>query len=335
MCRSKCTVSLAIAAALALLLAQAITLAATAPAHAAWQPKKPITFVVMAGKGGGADKAVRFLVSVIKKYKLTPVDFEIVNLPGESGAEALKYLDAKRGDNHTLMFTLNSFYTVPINRPELGIDIDKMTPIARLGMDVFLLWVHSDRKDINSIEDFVAAAKKEGPNWVMAGTGSKSEDNMLTDFLNATYGLEMTYRPMKGGGAVASDLAEKRANSTVNNPAEQIKYFKQGLTKPIVAITPRRISRYRRTPTLRETGMDFHYFMQRSVVAPPGMSGEAANYYRSLFKSLFESAEWQTYRTKNSLEGELISGGDLRSFWAVELEKHSRWKMALELMLPQ
>ncbi|MBT3306342.1 MAG: tripartite tricarboxylate transporter substrate binding protein, partial [Alphaproteobacteria bacterium] len=32
-------------------------------AHA-WEPKKPVEFVVMAGKGGGADKAVRFIQSI-------------------------------------------------------------------------------------------------------------------------------------------------------------------------------------------------------------------------------------------------------------------------------
>jgi len=35
------------------------------PALAEWKPAKPVEFVVMAGKGGGADKAVRFLQAII------------------------------------------------------------------------------------------------------------------------------------------------------------------------------------------------------------------------------------------------------------------------------
>ena len=31
----------------------------------AWEPKKPVEFIVMAGKGGGADKAVRFMQNII------------------------------------------------------------------------------------------------------------------------------------------------------------------------------------------------------------------------------------------------------------------------------
>ncbi len=32
----------------------------------AWESKKPVQFVIMAGKGGGADKAVRFVTSIRK-----------------------------------------------------------------------------------------------------------------------------------------------------------------------------------------------------------------------------------------------------------------------------
>lgn len=241
----------------------------TAPALAAWKPTKPITFIVMAGKGGGADKAVRFLVKTMTTHKLVDVPFEIVNIPGNSGGDALVELQRRRGDNHAILFTLNSFYTTPMKKPELKIDVSEFTPIARLAQDVFLLWVHSDRKDIKTIDDFVEAAREKGSSWVMSGTGSGSEDNLLTDFFNTMYGLQITYRPLKGGGAVAKELAQKKCDSTVNNPSEQAKYYADGLTKPIVAITPARLEQYERTPTLNETGMAFHYYMQRSVVGAP------------------------------------------------------------------
>ena len=316
-----------------LLAAALILLAAPVPqARAQWQPVKPIEFVVMAGKGGGADKAVRFMVDLIARLKLSTQPFTVVNMPGKSGGDALAYLKGKTGDDHVILFTLNSFYTTPLDQPQLGVDIAKFAPIARLGEDVFLLWVHTDEKDIRSIDDFVKAAKAKGKDWVMAGTGTGSEDQLLTEFLNATYGLKMTYRPMGGGGEVAKELADKKANSTVNNPSEQNEFYPKGVTKPIVAITPQRLQQYQAVPTLRETGMDFHYFMQRSVVGAPSLTAPAKAYYDQLFKRLFDSAEWQQYRVKNSLGGELLSGPALMSYWLAEREKHTRWKMAIELM---
>jgi putative tricarboxylic transport membrane protein len=304
------------------------------PASAQWQPAEPVQFIVMAGKGGGADRAVRFLVDLIAKHDLAPVSFEVINEPGRSGGDALANLQKRVGDNHAILFTLNSFYTTPLDAPELGVDVAKLTPIARLGEDVFLLWVHSYRTDINTIDDFVKAGKAKGKSWVMAGTGMGSEDQLLTEFLNATYGLQMTYRAMGGGGEVAKELAEKKVDSTVNNPSEQNDFYPQGLTKPIVAFTQARLNAYVKVPTMRETGMDFHYFMQRSVVGPPQMSNEARDFYEQLFRKLFENAEWQEYREKNSLRGEFISGTALMHYWMMEREKHARWKMAIELMRP-
>ena len=52
-----------------------IFVTATVPlaASAEWTPKKPIDFIIMAGKGGGADKMARLMQSVITKNKMSPM----------------------------------------------------------------------------------------------------------------------------------------------------------------------------------------------------------------------------------------------------------------------
>ena len=274
----------------------------------AFEPKKPIEFVVMAGKGGGADKAVRLMQAIIAKNKLAAYPVTPVNKPGGSGAEALVYLKGKKGDDHTIMFTLNSFYTTPLRQAKLGVDIETFTPIMRMAEDTFCLWVHSDRKDMKTVDDFVKAAKAKGKGWIMAGTGKNSEDNLLTDFLNTSYGLEMKYVPYKGGGKVAKELAGKNADSTVNNPSEQLGFYEAGTTKPLACFTPERIGLFKDAPTFKELGKDFVYFMQRTVVGAPGMSKEAAAYYDQLFTKVFNSDEWQTYRKSKALVGPALSG---------------------------
>jgi len=315
--------------ALASMLAGADT---PARAQAQWQPSKPIEFVIMAGKGGGADLIVRNMAEIIVKHKLTPVPISPVNIAGGSGADALVHLKKRAGDDHLLLFTLNSFYTTPLKRPDLGIDIASFAPIGRMAEDAFLLWVHSDRTDIKTLDDFVKAARAKGDKWIMAGTGVGQEDSMLTDFLNSTYGLNMSYKAFEGGGEVAKELAEKRADSTVNNPSEQNKFFPKGMTKPIAAFTPQRLEMHLRIPTFRETGMDFTYFMQRSVVGAPGMSPPAQAYYMNLFKRVFATPEWQDYMRKNSLRGDFLAGPQLMSYWLKEREKHERWDMAVQAM---
>jgi tripartite-type tricarboxylate transporter receptor subunit TctC len=291
--------------------------AVTVDSAQAWEPRKPVEFIVMAGKGGGADKAVRFIQNIIAKNKLSSKPFTPINKPGGSGAEALVHVKNAKDPNHTLMFTLNSFYTTPLLQPGLGVDTMTFTPIGRMAEDTFLLWVNKD-SGITTVAQFVKAAKKAGNKWIMAGTGKNSEDNILTDFLNKAYGLNMKYVPYKGGGRVAKELAGNNANSTVNNPSEQLGFYQAGKTVPIGAFTPERLPLFKDAPTFKELGKDFVYFMQRTVVGAPGMSKEAAAYYQGLFKKIFDSTEWQGYMKKKSLQGGFLTGDALMKYWMKE-----------------
>ena len=311
-----------IAAGLAGALAVAGSLA-TSGAAVAWEPKKPVDFVIMAGKGGGADKMARLMQSVIEKKGIASKPFVPINKPGGSGAEALLHMKNTKGINkdHTVMVTLNSFYTTPMRQPGLDVDISTFAPVARMAEDTFLLWVHKD-SGIENIDQFVEAAKAKGNDWIMAGTGKGQEDQLLTDFLNRAYGLDMKYVPFKGGGRVAKELAGKHADSTVNNPSEQLGFYEAGTTRPIAAFTPERLELFPDSPTFNELGKDFVYFMQRSVVGAPGMSAEAEAYYRGVFQQVFDSEEWQTYRKKKSLYGDFLTGQALKDYWANEKSIH-------------
>ena len=288
-----------------------------------WQPRKPVEFVIMAGPGGGADKMARLMQTVIEKNDLASKPFIPVNKAGGSGAESLVYLKQKEGDDHVIMVTLNSFYTTPIRQPGLGVDITTFTPIGRMAEDTFLLWVNKD-SGITNLEEYVAAAKAAGQDWVMAGTGRAQEDELLTRWLNKTYGLEMRYVPFKGGGDVAKQLAGKHVNSTVNNPSEALGFFEAGTLVPIAAFTPERLPKFPDAPTFKELGQDYSYFMQRSVVGTPGMSDEAAAYYSDLFAKLYETAEWQDYMKSKSLRGDFITGDELKAYWLEQKALHEK-----------
>ncbi len=291
-------------------------------AAAEWQPQKPVEFIIMAGTGGGADQIARLMQGLIEKKNLSPRPFIPINKPGGSGAEALRYLQDKSGDDHTILVTLNSFYTTPIINENLGVDITKFTPIARMALDTFLLWVPAD-SEINDLESFVAAIKEQGKDWKMGGTGSGQEDSILTAMIEAEFGTDITYIPFSGGGEVAQNLIGKHINSTVNNPAEQNEFHRAGQSKPLVQFTGERMEAYPDVPTAKELGHDIEYYMQRSINGPPGMSKEAQEWYINLFKTLFESQEWQDYCESDGLTcDEFLGGDDLAKFHTAQFERH-------------
>ena len=307
------------------LAASTAALAVMATAAAAeWQPRKPVEFIIMAGTGGGADQIARLLQGLIEKKDLSPRPFIPINKPGGSGAEALRYMQDKAGDNHTVMMTLNSFYTTPIIQEDLGVDVTQFTPIGLMAMDTFLLWVNTDRDDITDLDSYVSAVKGAGLDWKVGGTGSGQEDSVLTAMMEAAFDYEVTYIPFPGGGTVAKNLVGNQIDSTVNNPSEQMEFFRAGNSKPLVQFTGERMAAFPDVPTAKELGVDIEYYMQRSVNGPPGMDPEAVEWYTNLFGELFASAEWQEFCTSDGLTCDnFMNGADLGQFHADNVVSHT------------
>ena len=291
--------------------------------QADWSPKKPVEFIIMAGTGGGADQIARLLQGLIEKKGLSPRPFIPINKPGGSGGEALRYLKDKAGDDHVLLVTLNSFYTTPIIQKGLGVDPKTFTPIGRMALDTFLLWVNSDQKDITDLDSYVKKVKAAGKSWKVGGTGSGQEDSILTAMMEKEFGYKVTYIPFPGGGTVAKNLIGNHIDSTVNNPAEQNEFYRAGKSKPLVQFTAERMASYPDIPTAKELGVDIEYYMQRSINGPPGMSKEARDWYINLFKTLYESEEWQKFCVEDGLDcTEWVAGDDLAEFHKTAIAAH-------------
>lgn len=305
----------------ALALAAAATFAAALPAAAdGWKPIKPVEMVIMAGQGGGADRLARLFQSIIQKEKLANMPMLPVNKGGGSGAEAMRYLKDKAGDAHVIMATLNSYYTTPL-RTNIGVDIAEYTPIARMALDTFVLWVNAD-SDIKTLDDYIAAVKASGGTWKMGGTGTGQEDSLVTAMLEQAFGIKHTYVPFEGGGEVAKNVVGGHVNSSVNNPSEAMGFYKAGKMRPIAALTPERISAFPDTPTMTELGHPLVYWMQRSFVGPKDMPAEAVAYYAAMFEKLSQSPEWVKYTETEALMNDFLTGADLQAYFLEEREKH-------------
>lgn len=307
------------------------SLFATAPMQAladGWTPRKPIDFVIMAGPGGGADQIARFVQSVAEKKGLTNRPLVPNNKGGGSGAEALIHVNSANDPDHTILVTLNSFFTTPLRQANLGIDVQEFTPIAMMGVDPFVLWVHKD-SGITTMDEYVAKVKEMGGEYVMGGTGAGQEDSIVIAYMSDAYDLDIKYIPYDGGGAVAKDLAGQQIMATVNNPAEAKGFYEAGDFVPLLAFSDERMPAYPDVPTIKEMGHDFSYYNQRAVVGAPGMSDEAAAYYQDVFTQIYESDEWQGYLEAESLSPLWMNADEQRAYWALQVENHKTLLAAL------
>ena len=306
-------------------LTSAVLLAATPTMGFAedWQPRKPIDFVIMAGPGGGADQIARFIQSVTEQKDLTSRPLVPNNKGGGSGAEALIHVSTASDPDHTILVTLNSFFTTPLRQENLGIDIQTFTPVAMMGVDPFVLWVHKE-SGVTTFDEYVAKVKEMGGEFVMGGTGAGQEDSIVIAFMSGAYDLDIKYIPYDGGGAVAKDLAGQQIMATVNNPAEAKGFYEAGDFVPLLAFSDERMPAYPDVPTIKELGHDFSYYYQRAVVGAPGMSDEAAAYYQDLFTQVYQSDDWQAYLKSESLSPLWMDASEQREYWGLQVENHKK-----------
>ncbi|MEM9903252.1 MAG: tripartite tricarboxylate transporter substrate-binding protein, partial [Pseudomonadota bacterium] len=170
---------------------------------------------------------------------------------------------------------------------------------------------------------YVEAVKAAGGEWKMGGTGTGQEDSLVTAMLSEEFGLDITYVPYSGGGDVAKALIGGHIDSTVNNPSEQLGFYKAGASRPIATFTAERIESFPDTPTMTELGYPMTYGMQRSFVGPANMPAEAVAYYTEMFEQLSQLEEWQTYTSESALDPDFLTGEALQAYFLEERQKHA------------
>jgi putative tricarboxylic transport membrane protein len=291
-------------------LAVTFLLLGVPPATAsAWEPTKPVEFVVPAGTGGGADVMARFITPIISKYKLSPKPFIVVNKSGGAGAEGFLYVKGKARDPNVIIITLDNLFTTPI---ATGVPFNwkDLTPTARMALDYFVLWVNHEAP-YKTAAEYLDAVRKEPGKFMMGGTGTNQEDQIITVMMEQTYGVKFSYVPFKGGGDVAVELVGKHINSSVNNPAEAVSHWKADRLRPLAAIDSERIGLplWKEIPTMKEaTGKDVSYLMLRGIFAAPGINKEQQAFYVNVFKKVSETPEWQKYVSDMGLKSAFLSG---------------------------
>src|SRR5258706_14971488 len=80
----------------------------------AWEPNKPVEFIVPACTGGGADQMARLIQSIVAKHNLMKQPMVVVNKGGGAGAEGFLDVKSAKGDPHKIVITLSNLFPTPL-----------------------------------------------------------------------------------------------------------------------------------------------------------------------------------------------------------------------------
>jgi tripartite-type tricarboxylate transporter receptor subunit TctC len=298
-----------------------------ASAARAWEPTKPVEFVVPAGTGGGADQMARFLQGVIAKHKLMKQPLIVVNKSGGAGAEGFLEIKGAKGDAHKIVITLSNLFTTPL-ATAVPFNWRDMTPVSMLALDEFVLWVNAETPYKTGKEYLDAVRAGTDNKFKMAGTGSKQEDQLITVLVEKAAGKKITYIPFKGGGDVAVQLVGKHVDSTVNNPIEAEAHWRSGKLRALCVMDSKPMpykvkvtatQSWGDLPTCKSAGIDVEYLMLRGIFMPPGVTPDQVTFYVDLFKKVQGLPEWKDFMEKGAFNQTFMSGKEFAD-WVAKTE---------------
>lgn len=291
-----------------------------APAHA-FEPSRPVEFIVTAGPGGGTDIFARTIQAIIAKYELMKAPVVVTNKGSAGGAEGFVYTAGYKGDAHKLAFGTNNAYLLPI-RAKVPYKSEDLVPVSALAADEFVLWVNGN-SEFNTAADFVAKAK-ESTDMKVGGSQSKDVDQILTSMINDATGAKLGYIPFKSGGEAAVQLAGDHIAANVNNPSENLGQWQAGMVKPLCVFKSENLKSDAKVagdkgwsdiPTCKEGGIGIeNYSMPRTVWLPAGVEPDVVAFYSDVLKKVSETPEWAKYLADTSQSPAYMSGEQLATF---------------------
>ena len=302
-----------------------------APASAAWEPTRPVEFIVPAGTGGGADQMARTIQGIVTKHSLMKQSMVVINKAGGAGGEGFLDVKGAARNPHKLIITLSNLFTTPLGT---GIPFNwkDLTPVAMLALDEFVLWVNADTP-YKTVKDYIDAVKAAPPGqFKMGGTGSKQEDQIITVAIEKSTGTKFTYIPYRGGGEVAVQLVGNHVDSTVNNPIEAVAQWRGGKLRPLCVFDGKTLEyndkiagdkAWSDIPTCKSQGLDIEYLMLRGIFMTPGATPDQVAFYVDLLKKVRETPEWKELMKNGAFNQTFMTGADYAK-WVENEEKRHR-----------
>ncbi len=281
----------------------------------AFQPARPVEMVIHSGPGSGADLFVRAMGSILDKEKLLSQRLQITSKTGGGGAVAMAYMAEKKGEAHTIALFTTVWVVVPLTSAEAKVTLMDLTPIARMVVEPAVVAVKAN-SPYRSMQDFIAAAKKNPGQLKQSGGSFTSVDNLTRLLVQKATGANWAFISFPGGAERLSNLLGEHVQIMFLQPQEAGEHIRAGNLRMIATLTEKRLASFPDLPTIGEQGINIPIPQQaRGVVAPPGIPAEAKTYWEDLFSRLTKTASWKKYLEENQLEDSFLGSAESAKFF--------------------
>ena len=261
-------------AAMTLLLSVAAPSSAQ-PNTADW-PTRAVTLVIPFPPGGPTDLIGR----VLAKQLTTQLGQSVVveNKAGANGNIGGQTVANAKPDGYTALYNTSSLALSPSLYKNLNYSPTKdLTPVSSTAIVPLMLLVNNN-VPVNTIQEFVAYAKKNPGKLSYSSGGNGNITHLAAFLLLQALGLEATHVPYKGSAPAMVDLMGGQVEFSTNTINDSMLLVRDKRLKGLAVTSAKRSSALPDVPTVSETVLkDFDMGAWQGVMMPAGTDPKIVN----------------------------------------------------------
>lgn len=250
---------------------------------AADYPTKRIDYVLPFDPGGESDITARLQQKPLEEELGQGVT--ISYQPGAGGALGWSELTRSRPDGYTVMgCNIPHIILQPMQRDDAGYETEQLKPVYFFQSTPNALLVPAD-SEMETVEDFVAAAKENPGAMSVGGSGDFSANHIGTLQFADVAGIEVSYTPFDGTGSAVPALLGGHVDALmsytpqIEQLGDQVKALAVATEEPMEGLD---------VPTFKEAGYDVVDGAYRGVCVQEDTPDEIVNKLADAFAAVNE-----------------------------------------------
>lgn len=302
-------------------LCAALSWMALPNANAAY-PDRPVTIVVGYAAGGATD----ILARVVAKSLAAELGQTVIveNKAGANSNIGAEYVARSKNDGYTIYV---GTIANTINRALYeNLKYDYLKDFEPVGLMATIpnVLVVNPKMPINTVDEYIAYAKKHPGELTCASSGIGSSIHMSCELFKLKTGTDILHVPYRGSGPAVADLLGGQVASMFDNLPSSISHINAKTLRPLAVTTEKRVPALPDTPTFAESGVK-NFFVQSwfGLSVPSGTPTEVIKTLNTALNKALESSEVKTTFEKSGFTApeQPNTAQTLKAFTQSEIEK--------------
>jgi tripartite-type tricarboxylate transporter receptor subunit TctC len=237
-------------------------------------PSRPVRLLCPFPPGGGVDITARALAQELGAALGQPVGVE--NRPGAGGNVAAAEVARSAPDGHTLFVTLNALHAIsPHLYAKLPFDAMQdftfVTPLVSFNN----VLVVGPAASLRSVQDVVAAAKREPGKLTFASSGNGTNIHLVGELFKLMAGVDMVHVPYKGSAPALTDLMGGSVVLMFDTIPSAVSHVRSGKLRALAVTGAKRSPVLPDVPTVAEAGVPgYEVTSWYGLIGPAGIPRE-------------------------------------------------------------